>query len=76
MTFMSMFQGWTHDWARALSAVQGLLERFRPSSAGLQIEPLTQTHSSFHVSMFDVRRFEKVGCRTEAPLDRERGVVF
>ena len=76
MTFMSMFERWTADWARVLSVVSGLLERFRHSPAGLQIEPLTQTHSSFHVSMFDVRRFKKVGFRTETPLDREREVVF
>ena len=75
MTFMSMFERWTHDWARALSAVWARLERFRGSPAGLQIEPLTRTHSSFHVSMFDFPRFGKVGCRTESSLDREREVV-
>ena len=76
MTFMSMFERWTDDWARALSAVLGLLERFRRSQAGLQFEPLAQTHSSFHLYLCDVRRLEKAGFRTETPLDREREVVF
>jgi hypothetical protein len=76
MTFMSMFERWTGDWARVLSVVSGLLERFRHSPAGLQIEPLTQAHSSFHLYLSNVRRFEKVDCRTEALPDGDQEVVF
>ena len=76
MTFMSMFERWTGDWARVLSVVSGLLERFRHSPAGLQIKLLTQAHSSFHLYLPNVRRFEKVDCRTEALPDGDQEVVF
>ena len=76
MTFMSMFEGWTVGWARVLSVVSRLLERFRHSPAGLQIELLTQAHSSFHLYLSNVRRFEKVDCRTEALPDGDQEVVF
>jgi hypothetical protein len=49
-TTHSFSQRWTEGWVRALSAVLGQLERFGHSPAGLQIEPLSQTHSSFHLS--------------------------